>query len=38
MPTSAVMTPIAGTISGKTRPCSPKATWPRMSAATSVTA
>ncbi len=38
MPTSAVSTPIAGTISGKTRPWEPKATWPRIRAATSVTA
>ena len=37
-PMIAVMTPIAGTISGKTRPSSPKAARPRMSAATSMTA
>ena len=38
MPISAVMTPMAGTISGKTRPASPKAALPRISEATSVTA
>ena len=38
MPSIAVMTPIAGTISGKTRPCVPNAALPRISAATSVTA
>ena len=38
MPNMAVMTPIIGTISGKTRPCEPNATLPRISAATSVTA
>ena len=37
-PMIAVMTPMAGTISGKTRPSSPKAALPRMSAATSITA
>ena len=34
----AVITPIAGTISGKTRPASPKAALPRISEATRVTA
>ena len=38
MPMTAVMTPSAGTMSGKTRPSVPKAALPRMSAATSVTA
>ncbi len=38
MPITAVTTPIAGTISGKASPASPKAALPRMSAATSVTA
>ena len=38
MPTNAVSTPIAGTMSGNTSPCSPNADWPRISAATSVTA
>ena len=37
-PSSAVTAPMAGMISGKTRPYSPKATEPRISAATSVTA
>ena len=37
IPMTAVITPIAGTISGKTRPSSPKATLPRISAATSMT-
>ena len=37
-PMTAVTTPMAGTISGKTRPSSPKAALPRISAATSVTA
>ena len=38
MPMTAVMTPMAGTTSGKTRPMLPNAALPRMSAATSVTA
>ncbi len=38
MPAMAVSTPIAGTISGKTRPCEPNAALPRISDATSVTA
>ena len=38
MPMTAVTTPMAGTTSGYTRPISPKATLPRMRAATSVTA
>lgn len=38
MPIIAVTTPIAGTISGKARPASPKAALPRISAATRVTA
>ena len=38
MPMTAVTTPIAGITSGRTRPSSPKAALPRMSAATSVTA
>ncbi len=37
-PMMAVTTPIAGTISGKTRPSSPKAALPRIRAATSITA
>ena len=38
MPMTAVITPIAGMMSGRTRPSSPKAALPRMSAATRVTA
>ena len=38
MPTTAVITPSAGTIRGKTRPSEPNAVVPRMSAATKVTA
>ena len=38
MPMTAVITPIAGTISGKTRPLSPNAALPRISEATSMTA
>ena len=38
MPTTAVITPSAGTINGKTRPREPNAVVPRMSAATRVTA
>ena len=38
MPATAVITPIIGTIRGNTRPASPNATLPRISAATSVTA
>jgi hypothetical protein len=34
----AVSTPIAGTISGNSRPCTPNATVPRISDATRVTA
>ena len=34
----AVITPMAGTISGNTSPASPKAALPRISEATSVTA
>src|SRR2546421_6730538 len=37
-PTIAVTAPMVGTISGNTRPCSPNAALPRISAATSVTA
>ena len=37
MPTTAVITPIMGMISGKTSPLSPNATLPRISAATSIT-
>ncbi len=38
MPTTAVITPIIGTIRGNTRPCEPKALTPRISEATSMTA
>ena len=38
MPMTAVITPIIGTISGKTRPALPNATLPRISEATRVTA
>ena len=38
MPMIAVMTPMAGMISGKIRPLSPNATLPRISEATSMTA
>ena len=38
MPMIAVMTPMAGTISGKTRPYDPKAALPRIKEATRVTA
>ena len=38
MPMTAVSTPIAGMMSGRTRPSSPNAALPRMSAATRVTA
>ena len=38
MPATAVITPIIGTISGKTRPLSPNAALPRISEATSMTA
>ena len=38
IPITAVITPIIGTISGKTRPLSPNATLPRISEATSMTA
>ena len=38
MPTTEAMTPIAATSSGKTMPTAPKKTWPRISAATRVTA
>ena len=38
MPMIAVRTPMAGMISGKTRPLSPNATLPRISEATSMTA
>ncbi|CAB5043431.1 unannotated protein [freshwater metagenome] len=38
MPITAVITPIAGTTSGNTKPSSPKAALPRINAATSVTA
>ena len=38
IPSTAVSTPIAGTMSGKIRPLSPKPARPRMSAATRVTA
>ena len=38
MPMTAVMTPTIGMASGKTRPLEPKATLPRISAATRVTA
>ena len=38
IPAIAVRTPIAGTISGKTRPWEPNAALPRISAATRVTA
>ena len=37
-PTTEAMTPIAAISSGKTMPTLPKKTWPRISAATSVTA
>ena len=37
-PMMAVMTPMAGTISGNTRPDSPKAALPRMRDATNMTA
>ena len=38
MPMIAVRIPMAGTISGKTKPLSPNATLPRISEATSMTA
>ena len=38
IPATAVITPIIGMISGKTRPSLPNAALPRMSAATSMTA
>jgi len=38
IPSRAVTTPIAGTISGNTRPAEPKATLPRIREATRVTA
>ena len=38
MPTNELMMPTAPMISGSSRPFEPKAVWPRISAATSVTA
>ena len=38
MPTTEAMTPIAAISIGNTMPSAPKKTWPRMSAATRVTA